>query len=251
MVFVTPSDVALINESGTERRRFLDAFVSMYNREYFNNLLTYNKLLAQRNALLKQEAGVVETYLSILDEKLSVVGRALYDERKKAVAELSEYTKSYYSEISTAEECSIQYSSQLNDGDMLTLLAKNHERDKLLTYTTVGIHRDDLHFYFGDNLIKTVASQGQKKSFLLAMKFAQYQLITNYKNGEKPILLLDDLFDKLDTDRARKIFEIVERQDFGQIFITDTDKILLQQIFVEREQSGIFFRVEQGSVTKM
>ncbi|MBR4498460.1 MAG: DNA replication and repair protein RecF [Bacteroidales bacterium] len=251
VVFVTPSDVALINESGTERRRFLDAFVSMYNREYFNNLLTYNKLLAQRNSLLKQEAGVDETYLSILDEKLSVVGRALYDERKKAVAELSEYTKSYYSEISTAEECSIQYSSQLNDGDMLTLLAKNHERDKLLTYTTVGVHRDDLHFYFGDNLIKTVASQGQKKSFLLAMKFAQYQLITNYKNGEKPILLLDDLFDKLDTDRARKIFEIVERQDFGQIFITDTDKILLQQVFAEREHSGIFFRVEQGSVTKM
>lgn len=251
VVFVTPSDVALINESGTERRRFLDAFVSMYNREYFNNLLTYNKLLAQRNALLKQETGVDETYLSILDEKLSVVGRALYDERKKAVAELSEYTKSYYSEISTAEECSIQYSSQLNDGDMLTLLAKNRERDKLLTYTTVGIHRDDLQFYFGDNLIKTVASQGQKKSFLLAMKFAQYQLITNYKNGEKPILLLDDLFDKLDTDRARKIFEIVERQDFGQIFITDTDKILLQQVFAEREHSGIFFRVEQGSVTKM
>ena len=251
VVVVTPSDVALINESGTERRRFLDAFVSMYNREYFNNLLTYNKLLAQRNALLKQEAGVDETYLSILDEKLSVVGRALYDERKKAVAELSEYTQEYYSRISSSEACSIVYDSQLNKGDMNALLAKNRERDKVLTYTTIGVHRDDLLFYFGDNLIKNVASQGQKKSFLLAMKFAQYQLITIFKNGNKPILLLDDLFDKLDSDRAKKIFEIVENQDFGQIFITDTDKILLQQIFAECEQSGIFFRVEHGSVTKM
>lgn len=251
VVFVTPSDVALINESGVERRKFLDAFVSMYNREYFNNLLTYNKLLAQRNALLKQEAGVDETYLSILDEKLSVVGRALYDERKKAVAELSRYTQEYYSRISSSEACSIVYDSQLNKGEMNALLAKNRERDKVLTYTTVGVHRDDLQFYFGDNLIKNVASQGQKKSFLLAMKFAQYQLITVFKNGNKPILLLDDLFDKLDSDRAKKIFEIVENQDFGQIFITDTDKILLQEIFTDRAQSDIFFRVENGSIHPM
>ena len=188
---------------------------------------------------------------SILDEKMSVVGKALFDERKKAVAELSRYTQEYYSRISSSEACSIVYDSQLNKGDMNALLAKNRERDKVLTYTTVGVHRDDLQFYFGDNLIKTVASQGQKKSFLLAIKFAQYQLITNYKNGEKPILLLDDLFDKLDTDRARKIFEIVERQDFGQIFITDTDKILLQEIFTDRAQSDIFFKVENGKVSRM
>ena len=251
VVFVTPSDVALINESGVERRKFLDAFISMYNHEYFSNLLTYNKLLAQRNALLKQENNLDDTYLSILDEKMSVVGKALFDERKKAVAELSRYTQEYYSRISSSETCSIVYDSQLNKGDMNALLAKNRERDKVLTYTTVGVHRDDLQFYFGDNLIKNVASQGQKKSFLLAMKFAQYQLITVFKNGNKPILLLDDLFDKLDSDRAKKIFEIVENQDFGQIFITDTDKILLQEIFTDRAQSDIFFRVENGSIHPM
>lgn len=251
VVFVTPSDVALINESGAERRKFLDAYISMYNREYFNGLLVYNKLLSQRNALLKQDTGIDDTYLSILDEKLSVVGKTLYDIRKQAVVELSQYTMKYYKDISDAEECSLVYESQLDKGDMNTLLEKSRERDKFLTFTTVGVHRDDVLFYFDNNLIKNVASQGQKKSFLLALKFAQYQLITEHRNGDKPLLLLDDLFDKLDKRRARNIFEIIEKQQFGQIFLTDTDKILLQDIFKERKESGIFFMIENGTISRI
>ncbi len=251
VVFVSPTDISLVNEGGAERRKFLDSFISMYNHEYFSNLLIYNKLLLQRNSMLKQESGFDETYLSILDEKLSIVGAAIFAERKKAVEILSQRTKAFYSEISSVEECSISYESQLAKGDMKALLEKNIERDKILTYTTVGIHRDDLSFCFEDNLIKNVASQGQKKSFLLALKFAQYQLIKEFKNGQKPLLLLDDLFDKLDKERTKNIFDIVERQDFGQIFITDTDKILLNTIFEQRKESGAFWQVEDGTIKKL
>ena len=246
IVFVSPNDVLLINEGGVERRKFLDAFISMYNHEYFSNLLTYNKLLQQRNTLLKQEQTIDETYLSILDEKLSILGFAIYDERKKAVKELSFLTQKFYNEISTTEECSISYASQLHHGNMKEMLAKSLERDKYLTYTSVGIHRDDLQFYFNENIIKNVASQGQRKSFLLALKFAQYQLIKEFKNEQKPILLLDVLFEKLDQDRAKNIFDVVDRQDFGQIFITETDKILLQTIFEKRKGDGAFWRVTDG-----
>ena len=248
IVFVSPNDVLLINEGGAERRKFLDAFISMYNHEYFSNLLTYNKLLQQRNSLLKQEQAIDETYLSILDEKLSILGYAIYEERKKAVQELSQLTKKFYAEISTTEECSISYISQLHQGNMKEMLAKSIERDKYLTYTSVGIHRDDLQFYFNENLIKNVASQGQRKSFLLALKFAQYQLITEFKNGQKPILLLDDLFDKLDQDRAKNIFDMIDRQNFGQIFITETDKIMLQAVFEQRKGDGAFWQVTDGGV---
>ncbi|MCQ2958852.1 MAG: DNA replication and repair protein RecF [Bacteroidales bacterium] len=250
LVFVSPSDISLINEGGSERRKFLDTFISMYNREYFSNLLVYSKLLQQRNSLLKQEGGFDETYLSILDEKLSILGLAIYQERKKVVEILSQRTNSFYSEIAETEECTISYESQLDKGDMRTLLAKNLEKDKILTYTSVGIHRDDLQFYFDGNLVKSVASQGQKKSFLLALKFSQYQLIKEFKNGQKPILLLDDLFDKLDKQRAKNIFDIVEKQDFGQIFITDTDKMLLHDVFKIRQSSGIFWNVESGGAVK-
>ncbi|MBO7124280.1 MAG: DNA replication and repair protein RecF, partial [Bacteroidales bacterium] len=117
--------------------------------------------------------------------------------------------------------------------------------------TTVGIHRDDLTFCFDGELIKNVASQGQKKSFLLALKFAQYQLIKEFNHGEKPLLLLDDLFDKLDKDRAHNIYDLVDNQDFGQIFITDTDKVLLHSVFEKRKASGTFWLVEDGKISQI
>jgi len=251
VVFVSPADISLINEGGTERRKFLDVFISMYNREYLSHLLVYNKLLQQRNSLFKQNQVIDDSYLDVLDEKLSVIGASIYEERKKAVSALAERTKSSYSEISTLEECSIEYQSQLAEGNMATLLRKNREKDKILTYTSVGVHRDDLLFRFDDNLIKTCASQGQKKSFLLALKFAQYQLIKEHKNGLKPLLLLDDLFDKLDKERSKNIFDMVEKQDFGQIFITDTDKILLHTVFEQRRENGTFWKVENGTIEKL
>ncbi len=251
VVFVSPADISLIVDGSEERRKFIDAYISLYNHEYLSNLLQYNKLLQQRNSLLKQEQGFDETYVSILDEKLSLLGTSIYMVRKQAVSELSEKTRKFYSMISSTEECSIDYESQLNCGDMRTLLDKNYQRDKFLTYTSVGIHRDDLLFKLNGNPIKNVGSQGQKKSFLLAVKFAQYQLITEFKNGQKPILLLDDLFDKLDKERAKNIFDLVEQQEFGQIFITDTDKILLHSIFDTSKATRTFWNVENGQIEKM
>lgn len=251
LVFVSPSDISLITDGSTERRKFLDTYISMFDHEYLNNLLAYNKLLQQRNAILKQPDGFDETYLSILDEKLSLLGTAIFHVREKAVSELSERTKKFYAAIASTEETGIVYESQLKNEDMKFLLDKNYERDKFLSYTSVGIHRDDLLFTFDNELLKNVASQGQKKSFLLALKFAQYQLTKEFKNGQKPILLLDDLFDKLDKTRANNIFDIVEQEEFGQIFITDTDKMLLDNIFEQKKSTGVFWNVDDGKIIKM
>lgn len=251
LVFVSPSDISLITDGSVERRKFLDSYISMYNHEYLNKLLSYNKLLQQRNAMLKEPNGFDETYLSILDDKLSMLGTAIFQVRQKAVAELSERTKKFYTTISSTEETGIIYESQLQNNDMKFLLDKNYERDKFLSYTSVGIHRDDLLFTFDNELLKNVASQGQKKSFLLALKFAQYQLTKEFKNGQKPILLLDDLFDKLDKTRANNIFNIVEQEEFGQIFITDTDKMLLSSIFEQKKSRGVFWNLEDGKIIKL
>ncbi|MCQ2607829.1 MAG: DNA replication and repair protein RecF [Bacteroidales bacterium] len=250
VVFISPNDVSLIYEGGTERRKFLDGFISMYNRDYLSNLLVYNKILQQRNTLLKQDQPVDDVYLSIIDEKLSILGTAIFEERKRAVAALSTLTKHFYGKIASTEECSVEYESQLFSNNMKSLLERNRERDLCLTYTSTGIHRDDLSFKFNDSSLKNTASQGQKKTFLLALKFAQYQLISEYKNGLKPLLLLDDLFDKLDKERSKNIFDIVDGQEFGQIFITDTDKILLHTIFEQRKEEGIFWQVSDGKIEK-
>lgn len=250
IVFISPNDVSLIYEGGTERRKFLDGFISMYNREYLSNLLVYNKILQQRNTLLKQDQPIDDVYLSIIDEKLSILGTAIFEERKRAVSALSELAKQFYGKIATTEECSVEYDSQLFSGAMKGLLERNRDKDRCLTYTSAGIHRDDLSFKFNESSLKNTASQGQKKSFLLALKFAQYQLIKEYKNGVKPLLLLDDLFDKLDKERSKNIFDLVDSQDFGQIFITDTDKVLLHTIFEQKREEGIFWQVSNGKIEK-
>lgn len=248
LVFISPSDMFLITESGSERRKFLDSFISMYDTVYLKNLIAYNKLLQQRNSVLKQEYSIDETYLSILDEKLSVLGTALHAVRNDAIKSLSIEMSRYYSIISSREECSIVYESQLNNCDMHTLLKRSREKDRILTYTSSGVHRDDLQFLFNETSIKTSASQGQKKSFLLALRFAQYHLIRKYKNGDKPLLLLDDLFDKLDKERSMNIFDLMERQEFGQVFITDTDSDLLHVILEQKHLKGNFYTVENGVI---
>lgn len=249
LVFVSPADMLLINGGGTERRKFIDAYISLYNKEYLQQLLTYNKLLAQRNALLKQGKADA-TYISIIDEKLSDACVYIYSARNVAIKELSELLRFLYRAIASTEECSLVYESQLHETNALEGLQKNFEKDSILTFTSFGVHRDDIDFVFNANSIKHVGSQGQKKSFLLSLKFAQYQLIHS-KTGILPILLLDDLFDKLDKERTSKVFDVIEGESFGQIFITDTDKMLLHTFFEARKQTGNFHLFEDGVLKLM
>lgn len=249
LVFVSPADMILINGGGSERRKFIDAYISLYNKEYLQNLLTYNKLLAQRNALLKQ-GRVDATYISIIDEQLADASTAIFTIRNQEIQELSELVSALYSKIATSEECMLAYQSQLHDTSALQGLQRNLEKDSILSFTSFGIHRDDIDFMFNDIGIKHAGSQGQKKSFLLALKFAQYQIIQR-KTGVLPILLLDDLFDKLDKERTSKVFDVIEGEEFGQIFITDTDKMLLHTFFEARKQTGNFHMFEDGVLQRL
>lgn len=247
LIFISPSDIVLINGSSSERRKFIDSYISLYNREYLQNLVLYNKLLAQRNSLLKQ-SNIDYTYISILDEKLIESGNFIFEERKKTIIDLSKETTKYYQNICSNDECSITYESQLNSNSLAELLEKNFNKDKILTYTSNGIHRDDLEFNFNNSVLRNSGSQGQKKSFLLALKFAQYHSIRN-KKKTFPILLLDDLFDKLDKERTSKVYDIIGSEDFGQIFITDTDKMLLHTFVEQHKNNGSFWLLENGEIS--
>lgn len=246
LIFISPADMLLINGGGTERRKFIDSYISLFDKEYLQHLVVYNKLLMQRNSLLKQ-SNIDYTYISIIDDNLSSVGTEIFTMRKKTIEELSILVSEYYAKISINDECSITYESQLFDNTFSDLLKKNFERDKILTYTSSGIHRDDLRFNFNGGQLKNGGSQGQKKSFLLALKFAQYYF-TKEKKKSFPILLLDDLFDKLDKERTSKVFELIGGETFGQIFITDTDKILLHTFFEQHKKNGNFWVLENGKM---
>lgn len=241
LVFVTPSDISLINGSGAERRRFIDSFISQFNSEYLNNLMFYNKALAQRNKYLKQ-AGRSKLDLAVLDAidfQLSDCGTKIFEERRSIVDKLIPHFIKYYSNISSSEEVvGLSYESSLSSESFASLLKKNRDRDLILQHTSQGIHRDDIHFSLSHHLVRLLGSQGQKKSFLLALKFAQYDFISKMK-GQKALLLLDDLFDKLDPVRVEKIVEIVTTHDFGQIFITDTDKETVLTIYERFNKNGV------------
>lgn len=247
LIFISPADITLINESGSERRRFIDSYIAQYDKEYLQHLLHYNKILTQRNAILKQSQKIDYTYLEVLDVKLQNFAESIFKTRTQVVAELAEQAITFYKQIHQYDECEISYESQLQKGNLRDLLQGSFERDCILGHTSIGIHRDDIIFSFNGGLLKQSGSQGQKKSFLLALKFAQYQSLYQKKQMH-PILLLDDLFDKLDAERTKKVFEIIEGQEFGQIFITDTDKALLEAFISQKQYSGTFWKLENGNM---
>ena len=249
IIFICPADISLINGGGSERRKFIDNYISQYDSDYLHNLVSYHKILNQKNTILKQDKKIDYTYLEIIDNQLCIYAETIYAKRKDAISELEKITVSYYQTISNIDECSLKYESQLNLQSFEHLLHKNFEKDTILGYTSSGIHRDDINFIFNTGLLKHGGSQGQKKSFLLALKFAQYQSLQE-KKKQSPILLLDDLFDKLDSERTKRVFDIVEGQEFGQIFITDTDKALLETFFSHKKNCGTFWKFEQGTLTK-
>lgn len=243
-VMISPYDANLISDGSESRRKFLDAMISQTDSDYLFALIQYQKTLQQRNALLKYFAKN-RTFdldsLEIYNEPLNKFGTQIFEKRQRFVASILPTIQHFYEIISKGnEKVTVIYESNLNDQKFEEILSENLEKDRVLTYTSRGIHKDDLRFEMNENLIKKFGSQGQQKSFLIALKLAQIKRIKDITN-KNPILLLDDIFDKLDDNRVSQLIELVNQQNFGQIFITDTHRERTESV-VKRinEESKIF-----------
>lgn len=243
-VTISPYDSNLISDSGESRRRFLDAMISQTDTDYLYHLIQYQKTLHQRNALLKYFAKN-RTFdfesLEIYNHPITTFGTEIFNKRKEFVARLNPVVQHFYDIISGGNEAvMVQYASHLHTAELPLLLAENLAQDRQLTYTSKGIHKDDLLFEMNGSLIKKMGSQGQQKSFLIALKLAQMKRIREL-TGKTPVLLLDDIFDKLDDTRVSQLIELVNKENFGQMFISDTHKERTESV-VKRinEESKIF-----------
>lgn len=249
VVMVSPGDISLVSESGEERRRFANAVLSQMDREYLAAIQGYNKLLAQRNKMLK-DASVDYGLMEVIDLRMEALGRPVFEARKRLCGDLAPVIGKYYSLISGGrEEVGIEYRSDLEKGSLAELLAAQREKDAVLRYTGIGLQRDDLLFTMNGEPIRRCGSQGQQKSFLVALKFAQYDIMKS-SYGYAPTLLLDDVFDKLDLGRISNLIGMVAGNDFGQIFITDSNKVRLGGIVGEITEDCAYFEASGGVFTK-
>ena len=246
VVMISPADSALISEGSEERRKFLNKLISQYNPGYLDSVLRYNKALQQRNKLLKdfRITGIYDhEALSVWDAQLVNYGNYIYSERNKLINEIVPVFRNYYSMISSEKEMvKLKYRSHLSDGDFSDALLHSLNKDRLLEYTTIGIHKDDLILDMDDYSVKSLGSQGQQKSYLVALKLSKFDYIRN-KAGFPPILLLDDIFDKFDARRVEQIIRLVGSERFGQIFITDTHRNRLQDILSSHKTDYRLFEI--------
>ncbi len=272
LVMISPSDQQLIDEGSDERRRFMDVVISQLDRKYLDCLTTYNALLKQRNALLKQLAdkypspsmGEQEgaSLLEVLEWQMTEPAEYIFAKRTAFFEAFEPYFAKTYAEISgSAEIPQLRYISQLQDRDLRKAYVRTRQRDLILGWTSQGIHKDDLEMRLSDYPLKQVGSQGQQRTFVLSMKLAQALYLSKWSNdpindqlvndqmvnSNKPILLLDDIFDRLDSERVERIVEMVQGDDFGQIFITDTDRQHLTEILKPNNNAKIF-HVENGTI---
>lgn len=243
-VIISPYDSNLISDSGESRRRFLDAMISQTDSDYLFNLIQYQKTIQQRNALLKSFAKnryFDPENLEIYNEPLVKFGTAIFLKRQLFINAIVPLIQNYYEIISNGrEKVSAVYQSDLDNQRFRNLLDENLEKDRILTYTSRGVHKDDLLFAMSGNSLKKVGSQGQQKSFLIALKLSQMNRIKEL-TGKTPVLLLDDIFDKLDDTRVSQLIELVNREHFGQIFITDTSKERTESVVTKiNEEARIF-----------
>lgn len=251
VVMISPADSALITEGSEDRRRFMNKIISQYNAGYLDSVLRYSKVLQQRNKLLKDLNSSGKTdpdLLSIWDAQLVKYGSYVYDERNILVNELIPVFQEYYSLISAGRErVKLQYKSHLLEGNYADALINSLEKDRYLEYTTVGVHKDDLLLEMDDYSVKSLGSQGQQKSYLVALKLAKFDYIKR-KAGFSPILLLDDIFDKFDAERVEQIIRLVGNHRFGQIFITDTQQNRLQDILSGLNTDYKLFRIADNAI---
>lgn len=246
LVIISPSDRDLVTEGSDTRRKFIDGVISQQDKEYLKDLIAYNKILSQRNALLKYFAAnrVFDAMnLEVYDDQLITYGSNLYTKRKEFLEQfIPIFNKKYQIISNDKEQVNLVYKSQLHISSLRDLLKNSLEKDKVLQYTTVGIHKDDLNFEIGEYPIKKFGSQGQQKSYLIALKLAQFEFIKQQSNVT-PILLLDDIFDKLDESRVSHIIELVNNDEFGQIFITDTHSERTERAIKQSEKPYQIFKL--------
>ena len=246
VVIVSPRDTDLITDAAEERRRYLNGFISQLDRVYLNSIMRYNAVLTERNRFLKSSSE--EAMLQIYDMQLAEHGTRVYEARQKMVERMQPMVAEYYRTLSDdREQVEIEYRSEVQDMPLQVVLLRARERDIVNQFTTAGVHRDDLVFRIGGYPLRKYGSQGQQKSFLIALKLAQYRLLAE-ATGEKPILLLDDLFDKLDMGRVEQLLTIVSHDDFGQICITDCNKVRLESTLARAEKEYALFTVEGGDI---
>lgn len=239
LVIISPYDSDLISEGSETRRKFIDQIISQLDSSYLNQLIKYQKVISQRNSLLKyfyiNQVFDKET-LSIYNEQLTVLGEYIHQKRNEFLEQFSPIFKQYYAIISgNKEKVNLVYESQLFQNNLAQLLEESIAKDRAVQYTSAGIHKDDLLFEIGEHPIKKFGSQGQQKSFLIALKLAQFEFVKKQSNI-KPILLFDDVFDKLDKSRVGKIIDLVNQDTFGQVFISDTDQERTENIIRQTNQ---------------
>ena len=264
VVMASPTDIDLVLEGSERRRKFADSIISQYDKEYLEEIIAYTKVLLQRNAQLKQfskNGNFDLDSLKIWDAQLVEPGNRIFKKRKEFSAEFEPVFQKYYELLSGGKEkVQIAYQSQLDKGDFEAQLNEAQEKDKVMEYTTLGVHKDDWEFRMsaeglssssaGEKFpVKKFASQGQQKSFLLAVKLAQFEFVKKRKKVI-PILMLDDIHDKLDEQRVKRLIELVGSDDFGQVFITDTGKERIQKLFKGMDVEMKIFKVQKGNISE-
>ena len=248
LVMVSPADSELIAGGSDERRRFMDVVISQYDKEYLEALIRYNKALLQRNTLLKSEVPVEEDLFLIWEEAMAQAGEVVYRKREAFIREFIPIFQSFYSFISQdKEQVGLSYDSHARDASLLEVLKGSRERDKIMGFSLKGVHKDELNMLLGEFPIKREGSQGQNKTYLVALKLAQFDFLKR-TGSAVPLLLLDDIFDKLDASRVEQIVKLVAGDSFGQIFITDTNREHLDRILYNVGSDYKMFRVEKGEI---
>ena len=246
LVIISPSDRNLIAEGSDIRRKFIDSVISQIDKKYLENLINYNKILTQRNSLLKlffKNKKFDKQTIQVYDSQLESIGKKIHIKRKIFLNDFVPVFKDKYKSISNNnEEVDIKYKTDLEFDKLSVLLQNNLEKDMFLQYTSKGIHKDDLIFNINDYSVKKFGSQGQQKSLLIALKLAQFDFLKS-QNKNNPILLLDDIFDKLDKNRVKQIINLVSDDDFGQIFISDTDEERTKESIKEINNTNKIFNL--------
>ena len=230
----------------------MDMAISQFDKDYLRALVRYNKALQQRNAILKLDGDQFDvSLLELWEDQMVVDGYFIYTKRKEFIEKLTPIFNEFYSQISQSVEIvSFDYISQLNDGDYISTIRRNRERDMFVGHTTTGIHRDELEMLLDGFPIKKVGSQGQNKTYFVSLKLAQFRYLLE-TGGATPILLLDDIFDRLDAKRVEEIVKLVSGPEFGQIFISDTNRQSLERILERLNNSSHLYRVVNGEIELM
>ena len=250
LVMVSPMDSQLISGGSEERRRFMDVVISQTDRRYLDALMSYNKALQQRNALLKMEEPAPDPdLLALWEEEMARYGQQVYEARARYVDAFTPIFQQIYAHVSQdKEQVALRYVSHAQRGPLLDIIRRDRAKDLVMGYSLHGIHKDDLEMTLGGFPIKREGSQGQNKTYLIALKLAQFDFLRRTGSKTTPLLLLDDIFDKLDASRVEQIVRLVSGDSFGQIFITDTNRDHLDRILAQMGGDYRLFHVSQGRI---